>query len=826
MKSTNLFQFPFTDRSVERKKLFDFIKSKHDTNILWLNGDHGIGKTFFLDNVLSEITDYKIINISVDPEIEAPDYLKELVLSLQQASGIKFNKFIETNFKSILNITKNIAVQLLKIKNIELDELMEAIFDTTQLFVDNDDVKQSSEKAIGKYISHIISKKKVILVLDNFIYCEKKSLQIIRSILLSFCTNSKIKFIIVTSEDDNANSKKVLEYISENIPCIPLPMYALNDSMYFHQIISNIFEIEDHTTDEFVEYVFQLCEGNPSKLKTVIQNLLFTKDAISFSDEDLKAHLNIDKLKEYIFSKSTNINLNLLNEIQNLILQIIISFGEHMTLSVIKELFLYLSQKMHIGMLDTEYSFDNELNYLVSSDILKATENDGDFEISIGNDLTFFYLSVVMEKRLNRFQLSNYIFHYLLEYRSKLHTFYSNEQINSLLALHSFLGKRADWKDINYGIGLKKYEKGLIADALICFKRIISDINTLKEEDKIVIAECCYDNGEYELAMNILGSINSEKIQQSKIYVYNCLSGKVNFMKMQPLQAEQFFLNAIESSNNDNEKIIACNLLHLSVLESDSDRLKAKRIFDQAVKKYPSECPAMAQLLKSCTYYYSGEKSLHYLTQALTLAQQAQDILNEAYIYNSLGIEYFRSGNRKLGYKNLHKAKAILENLRPHEIAYPLCNLASCALHERNYKLALKYLSYAEFWATSPYIKIVHKVLKFSCYNLQKDDKECKKLSEWLLNYINENHIQDPSITRKISISLAIYYERIGNSELAISCIQKAFPLLKGTVSEYRGITLMNQLCGTDYDVPNPPHNSIYYKTLEFEPWLTYISHY
>lgn len=47
MKSTNLFQFPFTDRSVERKILFDFIKSKHDTNILWLNGDHGIGKTFF-----------------------------------------------------------------------------------------------------------------------------------------------------------------------------------------------------------------------------------------------------------------------------------------------------------------------------------------------------------------------------------------------------------------------------------------------------------------------------------------------------------------------------------------------------------------------------------------------------------------------------------------------------------------------------------------------------------------------------------------------------------------------------------------------------------
>lgn len=165
MKSTNLFQFPFTDRSVERGKLSDFIESEKDANILWINGNHGIGKTFFLDNVLSEYTDYDIIKISVDPEIESPDYLKELVLSLQNASGIKFNKFIKANFKSILNITKNVVVQLLKVKNIELDELMEAIFDSSQLFVDNKDAKQSPEKAIEKYISHVISKKKSFLSL-------------------------------------------------------------------------------------------------------------------------------------------------------------------------------------------------------------------------------------------------------------------------------------------------------------------------------------------------------------------------------------------------------------------------------------------------------------------------------------------------------------------------------------------------------------------------------------------------------------------------------------------------------------------------------------
>lgn len=826
MKSTNLFQFPFTDRTEEREKLSHFVKSEQDTNILWINGNHGIGKTFFLDNVLSENTDHHIIKVSVDPEIESPDYLKELVLSLQQNSGVKFNKFIKTNFKSILSIAKNVVVQLLKTQNIELDDLMEAIFDSSQLFVDNNDAKQSSEKMIEKYISHIIKKEKTILVLDNFIYCEKKSLEIIGTILKSFSNNPYIKFIIVTSEDDTVNTKRVLNYISEDIPCIPFPMHALEESLYFYQIIANIFELDGHATNELVECIFQLCEGNPSRLKTVIQNLLFTKDAISFSEADLKAHLNIDKLQEYILSKSTDIDLSLLNETQNFILQIISSFGERMTLYVLKDLFLFLANKMHISFSATEYVFDNELDRLVSSDILKATEKAGDFEIFIGNDLTFFYLSVVMRKKLNRCQLSNYIFEYLSNQQGIMRNFYSNDQLSSLIALHSYIGKRADYKDINYRIGLTKYQKGLIAEALICFKRIATDIDTLNEEQKLIIAECCYNNGEYDFAMDILKNIVAENIEDNQCYNYNYLYGRVCFIKMQTTQAERFFRKAVDTSINDNNAIAAYNMLHMSILESDSDRSKAKEVFDQTVEKYPSNPPAMAQLLKCCTYYYSGEKSLQYLTRALELAQQSQDTLNEAYIYNSLGIEYFRTGQQSLGCQNLYLAKAILENLRPHEIAYPLCNLASCALHTKNYNQALKYLAEADFWVTSPYIKIVNKVLTFSCYNLQEEDNECKKRSEWLLNYINDTLIQDPAVIRKICISLAIYYNRVKKSELAVSCIQRAYPLLKGTVSEYRGTILMNRLCGTDYEIPCPPHNSIYYKTIEYEPWLTYISHY
>ena len=826
MDSTNLFKFPFTDRSIERQNFLDFISSKQNSNVLWINGDHGIGKTFFLDNMLPEDTEYLVIKVSVDPEIESPDYLKEFVLSLQQASGVKFNKFIKTNFKSILNIAKNVVVQLLKVKNIELNELMEAIFDSSKLFVDNNDVKQSSEKTIEKYISHIISKQRTIIILDNFTYCEKKSLKIIGTILRVFCNNPYIKFVIVTSNDDTENTKHVINYVSENIPCILFPMHELGKSIYFYQIMANIFELDGHATNEIIECIFQMCKGNPSRLKTVIQNLLFTKDAISFSDTDLKAHLNIDKLQEYILSKSTDIDLDLLNETQNFILQIISSLGERITLSVLKELFYFLTSKLHIGTTCTEYIFDNEIERLISSNILKAVEKSNDFEISIGTDLTFFYLSVVMQKKLNRRQLSYYILQYFFDCRSIMRNFYTDDQIDSLIALHSYIGKQVDWKDFNYNIGLAKYEKGLIAESLECFKRIVPDIYTLNEDQKLVIAECCYSNGEYDLAMDILKKIRAEQINHSQSYNYNYIYGKVCLIKMQTSQAEQFFRKAVNVSIDDNSAIAAYNMLHMSMLESNCDRSKAQEIFDLTVKSYPSTLPAMAQLLQCCTYYYSGKKSLQYLKQALKLAQQSQNTVNEAYIYNSLGIEYFRIGEQNFGFENLHRSKGLLENLRPHEIAYPLCNLASCSLHKKDYKQTLKYLAEAEFWATSPYIKIVNKVLTFVCYNLQGEDNECKKRAEWLLNYITGSVIQDPAIIRKICINLAIYYDRIEEYKLAKYCIQRAYPLLKGTISEYRGIALMNQMCGTKYEIPNPPHNSIYYKTLEFEPWFTYITHY
>ena len=47
-----LFDFNFVDRSQERKIISNFINRNTESNILWINGESGVGKSFLIKNTL------------------------------------------------------------------------------------------------------------------------------------------------------------------------------------------------------------------------------------------------------------------------------------------------------------------------------------------------------------------------------------------------------------------------------------------------------------------------------------------------------------------------------------------------------------------------------------------------------------------------------------------------------------------------------------------------------------------------------------------------------------------------------------------------------
>lgn len=64
MDNRNLFQFPFVNHFSEKDKIWTFLESESN-HVLWLSGEHGIGKTFLLEQIEKIHGGYKKINLAL-----------------------------------------------------------------------------------------------------------------------------------------------------------------------------------------------------------------------------------------------------------------------------------------------------------------------------------------------------------------------------------------------------------------------------------------------------------------------------------------------------------------------------------------------------------------------------------------------------------------------------------------------------------------------------------------------------------------------------------------------------------------------------------------
>lgn len=67
-----------------------------------------------------------------------------------------------------------------------------------------------------------------------------------------------------------------------------------------------------------------------------------------------------------------------------------------------------------------------------------------------------------------------------------------------------------------------------------------------------------------------------------------------------------------------------------------------------------------------------------------------------------------------------------------------------------------------------------------------------------------------------------LYY---GEEILARACLKRCLKYITGTISEYRGCQLNNKLNEKKLDYSKAMQSNIYYKKLEFEPWIITLSH-
>ena len=91
MKTSDLFNFQFVDRSKEQKIINNFFQNITGKT-LWIKGESGLGKTAFFNYVYNNWNNYSLCYINVKTESTAAEILQVFVLELQKYSDIDLRK--------------------------------------------------------------------------------------------------------------------------------------------------------------------------------------------------------------------------------------------------------------------------------------------------------------------------------------------------------------------------------------------------------------------------------------------------------------------------------------------------------------------------------------------------------------------------------------------------------------------------------------------------------------------------------------------------------------------------------------------------------------
>ena len=128
MDSRNLFQFRFVDRLYPQKVLLDFVNGKLQTNTLWISSFQGIGKTRLIQEIISKdnVDNREYIFCSFEDNKEI-DKVVEFIKLLQDKAKLSFTDFLKTNYISLLDISKQITVQILKLVGVDFSGFIDSI---------------------------------------------------------------------------------------------------------------------------------------------------------------------------------------------------------------------------------------------------------------------------------------------------------------------------------------------------------------------------------------------------------------------------------------------------------------------------------------------------------------------------------------------------------------------------------------------------------------------------------------------------------------------------------------------------------------------------
>ena len=794
MNTTELFDFSFVDRAHEKEVFKKFILCSNKS-ILWIDGEHGVGKTAFLLHMLESNSNYKLARFDIKSNKNSEEILEGFINVIQKCSTQNFCSFLVKEYKSFYSHWGHVINDLSKLMPNNLNSVISAILNVSNFVVNQANGREESVSVVLKYLDRILDEQNLFICIDNFSNCNQDISNIFLDIFRSLLEKSSCRICIITTSNEMNDEKKI--QIRESIPYTPLNLVKFDKEIFFYQIMEPIFLMDNLSND-----------GKPQKLSVVISKLL-DKDGIIYNNNRKKAEINKSKLQCILAKECIHYRAEDFTAIQKWILFSFLCLYDGVSIETVKKLALYISKNNFLYNCYTEEMFHAELIKLIDH---KQLVSDGQ-NLNVCHDADFIdYMDIFSSSNvMSLFSKNTYEF--LMN---------SPQLINreKLLCEHMRKANIPSWQEKNYLYGVSLYNTHQYFDAQKIFAFLLENEKLLNDQQLLLIALNQYETGKYKDTIDIIKKIDIDKLSETldkfklfyfwgkSIYNYN---GKID-------EAVDKLNQAIKYVDLQSREYIATqNLLQMYYWEIPDKCSKALDIFNEIRKSYKDLYPDIwASTMRGCHNFLNNkEEALNLLEEAFNCTT---DELEKQYIVTTKGFVYVRSGDLENAKRCFEVAYEKIKKIKKHESSYVANNLAVCYMMEENYSKAKEILLDAIFWNKTNYCKIVLNVHLMICECFLNNSSDAERYFSFLETYINENHPKDSIMCRKIYLNMAVVSKQLGNIIIYKKLIKIVEKYIENTSSQWRFYAIQ------DHPKGSAPQN-IYYSYAKFDPWFIVYAH-
>lgn len=802
MNTTDLFNFPFVDRTREQERLNNFL-SNVSSNTLWIKGEHGLGKTEFFKYVLKERADYKLCYIDIKINTNSVQIFEDFIIELQKISTINFMSSVRNKYKKFYKATKEINLEIFH----ELQSLIRIILDAGYYAITWQDETKDPLDIITDYMRSILNERKLCICIDNFSRCDEDTMQRFIQIIKKFINEDNFRSCIITVDKDLSENSEII--IRKNLPIVlpVMDILPLAEEKYFRQIMNHIFELSDISRNDLT-IIYKKCEGSPKQLVKIIGKLM-EKGGIRIVQKG-KARIDREVLRSILKSPSIKYEGKEFTSRRKWVIYSYLCLREEESIELIEQLALYISKKIRIYCIYDVVSFYKEIDDLENLHILKYTHDNN---ITYCHDLDYFELTNIFNQDPLKKLFSQYAYEFLLQQKN-------DSLYKDLLCCHAKEAQITGWVKMNFRHGKKLFHNGQLYDAQKVFSRledVLTDMNPLQV---LFVAITSYETGNFQLSIDQIHLIEPVQLRfrHAKFYYYFYLGKNYNNIGRTDLAIINLEKALSETKEGSKTYVHALNILHMYYLEIPEKIDTAKEIFNKIRYNYKEIYPVIwANTMRGCQNFLSNEEALEVLENAkLNLTSE----LENAFLLTTKGFVLIKSNENVKAKLCFRTSSETIKRLKIHEYSYAANNLAVCYMMEKNYTEAKEILLEALLWNRTDYGEIVLKVHLMICCLYLNNQSETMDYFKYLDAYMAKCPV-DPIINRKVHMNLAIVCDRLKNDIEKKVHISKASNYIKGSTSEWR----YNMLVDPSKIMEQNRPTCLYQQVTDFDPWFLIYAH-